>query len=161
MAVRIASAPSSSATARRISARYRADLAARGVEIDPEGEGASARPGDLDPPSGLLLVARAGLRVVGAAGLRDLGGGRAEVKQMWVAPAVRRRGVGRALLARCEHEAWGRFGARSVVLDTHPDLAEAVALYRSAGYREVRPYNENRFAGLWFEKALPPSGEEQ
>jgi hypothetical protein len=32
---------------------------------------------------------------------------------------------------------------------------EAIALYKSAGYREVRPFNDEPFADHWFEKALP------
>ena len=30
----------------------------------------------------------------------------------------------------------------------------AIALYRSAGYRDIAPYNDNLYAGRWFEKRL-------
>jgi hypothetical protein len=39
-------------------------------------------------------------------------------------------------------------------LETNDALAEAIQLYRSAGYREVPPFNEEPYARLWFEKRL-------
>jgi hypothetical protein len=43
-----------------------------------------------------------------------------------------------------------------VRLDTNGALTEAIALYRSAGYREVEPFNDNPYAHHWFEKPLEP-----
>jgi ribosomal protein S18 acetylase RimI-like enzyme len=45
-------------------------------------------------------------------------------------------------------------GAATVRLETNQALAEAISLYRSAGYREVAPFNVERYAHHWFEKAL-------
>jgi ribosomal protein S18 acetylase RimI-like enzyme len=39
-------------------------------------------------------------------------------------------------------------------LDTNHTLAEAQALYRSAGYREIARFNDNPYADFWFEKQL-------
>jgi len=39
-------------------------------------------------------------------------------------------------------------------LETNKALTEAQALYRSSGYREVRPFNDESYAHHWFEKAL-------
>jgi hypothetical protein len=36
-----------------------------------------------------------------------------------------------------------------------PALAEAIALYRSAGYREAPVFNDEPFAHHWFQKELP------
>ena len=36
--------------------------------------------------------------------------------------------------------------------------AEAIALYRSAGYVEVPAFNDEPFAHHWFEKRLPLAG---
>ena len=44
--------------------------------------------------------------------------------------------------------------AHVVVLDTHVTLDAAIALYRSSGYVEIEPYNDNDDAGLWFAKPL-------
>ena len=45
-------------------------------------------------------------------------------------------------------------GSRTIRLDTNKALAEAVALYRSAGYREVSAFNDEVYADHWFEKHL-------
>lgn len=39
-------------------------------------------------------------------------------------------------------------------LDTSPVLIEAIALYRKAGYRDIEHYNDNPYAGAWFEKLI-------
>ena len=76
--------------------------------------------------------------------------------------AVRRfnRTVGRRarlledrLLAALEALATAR-GCTTVHLETNRVLTEAQALYRSAGYREVEPFNDEIYAHRWFEKAL-------
>lgn len=45
-------------------------------------------------------------------------------------------------------------GAPGVRLETNRTLTEAIALYRSAGYREVPAFNTEPYAHHWFEKAL-------
>jgi hypothetical protein len=47
-----------------------------------------------------------------------------------------------------------RTGAHTVRLETNRALTEAIALYRSAGYAEVAPFNDDSFADHWFEKSL-------
>jgi len=72
---------------------------------------------------------------------------------MWVARRARGRGLGRRLLGELEHHARER-GAVAVRLDTNRALAEAIALYRSAGYVEVERFNDDPYAEAWFEKPL-------
>jgi hypothetical protein len=43
---------------------------------------------------------------------------------------------------------------RTVRLETNRTLTEAIALYRSAGYEEVAPFNDEAYAHHWFEKGL-------
>lgn len=90
---------------------------------------------------------------IGCGAVRAIGEATGEIKRMWLAPEVRGRGVGRRLLAALEDEA-RRLGHRVLRLDTRRELTEAVALYRSAGYREVPDYNANPDADAWFEKSL-------
>ncbi len=45
-------------------------------------------------------------------------------------------------------------GAGAARLETNAALAEAVALYRSAGYEEIPDYNGNFKASYWGEKLL-------
>ena len=94
----------------------------------------------LRPPAGVVLVARRGDEPVGTASVMMHGRGPADVKRMWVSSAVRGLGLGRRLLAEIERHAKAS-GARSVRLETNRTLVEAIAMYRSAGYIEVAPFN--------------------
>jgi hypothetical protein len=47
-------------------------------------------------------------------------------------------------------------GSSAVRLDTNRALTEAIAMYRSSGYREVSPFNDEPYANHWFEKQLAP-----
>lgn len=60
---------------------------------------------------------------------------RAQVEKLLVDPALRRRGVGRALLARAEQAA-ARLGRTTLTLDTREGVP-AEALYRAAGWQEA------------------------
>ena len=108
------------------------------------------------PPAGLLLVARLRGEPVGCGALKFHGGEPAEIKRMWVARrgARPRRSAG-ACCASSRH-ARARHGAPRVRLETNRTLAEAIALYRSAGYREVAAFNDEPYAHHWFEKRLSP-----
>ena len=122
-----------------------------GVDLD--AEIAAGPPADLVPPNGLFLLALADGEPAGLGGVRYLDAEAAEVKSMYVAPAYRGTGLGRRILTRLDEIAL-EHGCRAVRLDTSDYLTPAVALYRSAGYREVPAYNENPKADLWFERSL-------
>ena len=108
---------------------------------------------DLMPPAGVLLVAALRDEPVGCGALKYHGDAPAEVKRMWVSPAARGLGLGRRLLAELEARA-AAHGVRTLRLETNRTLTEAIALYRSAGYREVDPFNQEPYAHHWFEKTL-------
>jgi len=78
---------------------------------------------------------------------------RYEIKHLWVSPSHRGQGLGRAILSELEHRARG-FGATEVVLDTNSSLEAAGGLYRSHGYLDIQPYNDNPNATNWFRKTL-------
>jgi GNAT superfamily N-acetyltransferase len=107
---------------------------------------------DIRPPAGRFLVATCDDLPVGCVGLR-LHGQDGEIKRMWVDASVRGTGLGRRLLEAVEAEARAA-GAHVLRLETNRTLREAIALYRSAGYREVEPFNDEPYAHLWFEKAI-------
>src|SRR6478735_6446942 len=114
---------------------------------------------DLRPPAGLLLIARSRARPVGCGALKFHGSEPAELKRMWVSPDARGLGLGGRLL-RCLEQAAGEAGATVVRLETNGSLAEAIALYRKAGYSEVDAFNDEPYAHHWFEKELvarPPT----
>jgi GNAT superfamily N-acetyltransferase len=86
-------------------------------------------------------------------GVRGLSEGTAEIKRMFVRPVARSRGLAGLLLAALEDEALA-LGYRAVRLDTGPKQQHAMRLYRSAGYEDIPPYNDNPFACFWGEKSL-------
>ena len=72
---------------------------------------------------------------------------------MWVAEPARGLGIARRLLGELEADAV-RSGAKTARLETNETLTEAIAMYRSAGYVEVAPFNDEPFAHHWFAKQL-------
>ncbi|HEV7461246.1 MAG TPA: GNAT family N-acetyltransferase [Solirubrobacteraceae bacterium] len=137
--------------ARALLDAYADDLRGRLGEFD-ETRGVTADPDEMTPPAGIFLVGYADGEAVACGGYKVRSDG-AEIKRMWVAPAARRRGVGRRLLAALEDAARAA-GHRRVVLDTSAGQPEALAMYRRLGYVEVPDYNGNPYAAHWFEKAV-------
>ncbi len=91
------------------------------------------------PPRGRLLLCDADEALAGLACLRDNGEDIGEIKRMYVRPAYRRQGVGRALLTHLLEEAT-RIGYRRIRLDSAGFMSEAHRLYRALGFQEIAPY---------------------
>ncbi|HEY6312130.1 MAG TPA: MarR family winged helix-turn-helix transcriptional regulator [Streptosporangiaceae bacterium] len=139
--------------ARRAVAAYVAELAQRfDAGFDPA-LSISATDDEMSAPAGLFLIATLRGEPVGCGGLKFHPGAPAEIKRMWVAAEVRGLGLGRRLLAELETCA-AAHGAQVLRLETNRGLAEAIGLYRSAGYREVAAFNDEPYAHHWFEKTL-------
>lgn len=95
-------------------------------------------------PHGAFVIARLAGRPVGCGALRPLPGGPegiGEIKRMYTGPGARGRGVGRAVLSRLVSVAT-ELGYTGLVLETGTRQAEAMALYRSAGWHPIAPYGE-------------------
>lgn len=89
---------------------------------------------------------------------RRRGSGVARLYSVAVDPAMRGRGIGAALLADAEAIARAT-GAASMRLEVRADNPEAIALYRSRGYREFgrhASYYADGADALRFEKPLLP-----
>ena len=129
--------------------RYFQELAGRLPSFDEAPPPASA----YQPPEGQFLVARSDGVAVGCVALRFLDTRTVEIKHIWVDSSFRGSGVGRSLLTAAEVAARDADIDR-IVLDSNDVLVEALSLYRSSGYHEIAPYNENPFAERWFEKQL-------
>jgi ribosomal protein S18 acetylase RimI-like enzyme len=91
------------------------------------------------PPRGGFLLGYVGTAPVAMGGWFFGAEGRAYLRRMFVAPTHRRLGYGRRLLAALEADATAA-GATELVLATGRPQAEAIALYRAAGYADVRPF---------------------
>jgi DNA-binding MarR family transcriptional regulator len=115
----------------------------------------AATPEQLRLPAGLFVVAFLHGEPVGSGALKFHGRRPAELKRMWVAPPARGLGLGRRLLVELERLA-AEHGVRTLRLETNKSLVEAIALYRSSGWREVPAFNDERYAHHWFEKRLGP-----
>jgi GNAT superfamily N-acetyltransferase len=135
----IAAEPIDSADARALMAALDAHLSER---YPPEQRfGPNIRAEQTEAGRGVFLVARVEGRPVGCGAIRLLGGGDAEVKRMWVDPALRGQGVARAVLARLEEKAL-ELGATRLVLETGIHQTEAIGLYRSGGFETVDCWGE-------------------
>jgi ribosomal protein S18 acetylase RimI-like enzyme len=121
-----------------------------GFEVD----GALPLPADeMRAPAGCFVVAYRDGEVIGCGGLKLHGSDPAEVKRVWVDRSARGLGLARRLLTDLEDRARAA-GAPAVQLDTNRALTEAIALYRSTGYLEIEPFNEEPYAHHWFRKDL-------
>ena len=101
------------------------------------------------PPGGRFLLLRLGDGIAGCVALRDLGGKVCEMKRLFVRPDFRGRGLGRKCAEEIAQEA-REMGYAAMRLDTLPSMREAIALYRSMGFREIAPYAENPVEGALF-----------
>ena len=117
------------------------------------GIGPSASPAELAPPHGAFLVGYREQTAITCGAVKRLDAETAEIKRMYVVPEARGGGVSRHLLSALEGAARDA-GYRLVRLDTGARQPGALALFRSAGYREIGDYNGNPAARYWFEKAL-------
>lgn len=106
-------------------------------------------PGAYLRPRGRLLLARVDGRAAGCVALRAWDDESGEVKRLFVHPAYRGQGVGRAL-AEAIAAAGREAGYRRLVLDTIDTMTEAIALYRSLGFSSIPPYRPNPVPGAQF-----------
>jgi DNA-binding MarR family transcriptional regulator/GNAT superfamily N-acetyltransferase len=143
--------------ARYCLAQYVAELNLRSERGFDPSVGATALPHEVRPPAGEFFVAYLHGEAIGCGAVKHHAGAPAEIKRMWIAPVARGLGLGRRLLEHLEACALTG-GARVARIETSAVLAEALALYRSAGWVEVEPFNDEPFADHWFEKALPRAG---
>jgi ribosomal protein S18 acetylase RimI-like enzyme len=147
VAIRHASGASDVAIARALFDEYQ-----KALGVDPCFQGFAAEvaslPGDYAPPRGRLLFAQTEDGVVGCVALRPLdvagrdAGSVAEVKRLYVRPAARGTGAGRALMQALIGEA-RRIGYRELRLDTLAQMDAARALYERLGFRDIPPYCHN------------------
>lgn len=95
----------------------------------------------FQPPYGQLILAVYEGKVCGLGSLKSISPEIGEIKRMFVDPAARRIGAGRAILEALLAEA-RRVGYQQVRLDSPKFMEAAHALYRSLGFRDIEAYPE-------------------
>lgn len=91
-------------------------------------------------PGGILVAADAnGAERAGCVGLRPLAQSTAEIRRMFVRPAFRGQGLGRRLVTVAIDYAKSQ-GTDRLVLNTLPQMAEAIRLYSSIGFVPIKSY---------------------
>jgi DNA-binding MarR family transcriptional regulator len=150
---RIAAVDPEHPDARYCLTEYAAELNRRSTRRFDPSVGATALPHELRPPAGQFFVAYLHGEPIGCGGVKHHASAPAEIKRMWLAPRARGLGLGRRLLGTLEGCA-REGGARVAHIETSAVLNEALALYRSSGWVEVAPFNDEPFADHWFEKQL-------
>lgn len=104
-------------------------------------------PGRYAPPRGIILLAGDADGPAGCVALRPLTAGEAELKRLYVRPAYRGLGLGKALCGQAMSFA-EEAGYASIVLDTLPSMRAAQRLYAAFGFVEIPAYYPNPEAGV-------------
>lgn len=104
----------------------------------------AALPGKYTPPTGQLLLARSSEsgEALGCVGMRPLptaGPRCCEMKRLYVLPAARGLGLGKALALRLIDEA-SKLGYNLIKLDTLSRMTSAIELYRGLGFIKCERY---------------------
>jgi putative acetyltransferase len=110
-----------------------------------------ALPTEYGPPHGCLVLAAHDRGFIGCGGLRRFSDSACEMKRLYVVPAHRAGGIGRAIAEALIDRA-RRLGYETMLLDTLPSMSRAQALYASLGFKLTPAYRLNPVLGASFWK---------
>lgn len=104
----------------------------------------AALPGKYSPPEGrLYTVLSSDGENSGCIGLRKFADGVCEMKRLYVKPAARGKGIGKALVERVIKDA-KEIGYSRMRLDTIEEkMGKAVDIYKECGFVEIEAYYDN------------------
>ena len=95
------------------------------------------------PPAGRLFLAKdEGGALLGSGTLKSIGGGKGELKRLFVRPGARGLGIGRKLVELRVASA-KEIGLRTLLVDTLRNNVEMRSLYESLGFEEIVVYPES------------------
>lgn len=108
------------------------------------------------PPSGGIILVKAGEAYIGCAGIRRIDDSVAELKRMYVKPEFQHQGIGKSLLLETLAMATN-LQYKKVRLDTLSRLEPAIKLYRQNGFYDIPAYYHNpEKSVVYLEKQLIP-----
>ena len=109
----------------------------------------------LERPEVTFLAAFVGGEVVGCGAVKRMPGCYGEIKRVYVDPAARGRGIGRAMMEALESNLLA-YGIHLARLETGVRQPEALALYERCGYVRIPPFGDYREdpLGVFLEKRL-------
>ena len=111
-------------------------------------------PGDYAEPEGLILIAESEDKTAGCVALRKIDRETCEMKRLYVKPEFRGKKIGLLLAEKIIEEA-KKIGYKKMRLDTTPQMKKAIQLYKSLGFKEIKPYRFNPIEGaIYMEKEL-------
>ena len=112
-----------------------------GIKIEPDAEvrRALTHAQDVLPPRGKSFVVDDDEGPAGMVFIRAADASSHEIKRLYVRPSLRGTGAGRALV-ETGIAAARSLGSTRLVLDSTPNLAEAIRLYRSLGFKDSEAY---------------------
>ena len=132
---------------------FRAYAASLDVDLGFQGfeEEMATLPGKYAWPKGALFLATdPDGQAIGCVGVRPFDRPAAcEMKRLYVRPAGRGRGTGRALAVDAIQFARAA-GYREILLDSLPGMEAAIQMYRSLGFEAIPPYRNNTVSGLLY-----------
>ncbi len=86
-----------------------------------------------------VLIAEVDGKAVGCGGLKMYSPSTVEIKRLWVDPDYRGAHIATEIIERLEERA-EREGCIRLILQTRPQMEEAVSLYTKRGYKKIENY---------------------
>lgn len=126
-------------------------------QIDRYGRDGGRKLEDLAGDDVFFIAAYLDGRPMGCGAVVPFEGDTGEISRLFVDPAARRRGLGRAVMAGLEDHARTRYAR--LKLETGTEQPESVALYESHGYRPIPCWgaSADNPRSRCYEKVLAPS----
>ena len=104
-------------------------------------------PSQYSEPSGCIILCYENKKPTGCIALRKFEGDTCEMKRLYLRPEARGKGIGRVLANKIIEKA-KELGYKKMQLDTLETMKEAIALYKSMGFKVIAPYRFNPLDGV-------------
>jgi GNAT superfamily N-acetyltransferase len=98
-------------------------------------------------PTGCIILCYENDKPIGCVGLRKFAEDVCEMKRLYLRKEAHGKGIGRVLANKIIEKA-KELGYKKMQLDTIETMKEAIALYKSMGFKEISPYRFNPVQGV-------------